>query len=86
MLQSTEFDVDREYVGRIVGAQGSGVNKLRDQLGVKVDVSDDFDDKETVVGKKKKTTAHQKSKVKVRSTLCLWLLTVLTVFIFIFIL
>lgn len=51
-------------MGRIVGAQGSGVNKLRDQLGVRVDVSDDVDDKEVVVGKKKKTV-HQKSKVKV---------------------
>ncbi|KAF7321750.1 hypothetical protein MKEN_00696700 [Mycena kentingensis (nom. inval.)] len=59
---STEFDVDREYVGRIVGAQGAGVNKLRDQLGVKVDVSDEVDDKDT--GKKKKGT-HQKSKVKI---------------------
>jgi hypothetical protein len=48
-----------------VGAQGAGVNKLREQLGVKVDVTDDFDDKETVVGKKKKVD-HQKSKVKVR--------------------
>ncbi|KAJ7268787.1 hypothetical protein B0H12DRAFT_1200682 [Mycena haematopus] len=61
---STEFDVDREFVGRIVGAQGAGVNKLRDQLGVKVDVSDEVDEKE-VVGKKKKTAVHQKSKVKI---------------------
>nr|GAT43004.1 predicted protein [Mycena chlorophos] len=59
---SIEFDVDREYVGRIVGAQGAGVNKLRDQLGVKVDVSDEVDDKDT--GKKKKGL-HQKSKVKI---------------------
>ncbi|KAJ6499100.1 hypothetical protein C8R45DRAFT_981094 [Mycena sanguinolenta] len=63
---STEFDVDREFVGRIVGAQGAGVNKLRDQLGVKVDVSDEVDEKEKEVsGKKKKTAAHQKSKVKI---------------------
>ncbi|KAH7925953.1 hypothetical protein BV22DRAFT_1064054 [Leucogyrophana mollusca] len=61
---STEFDIDREYVGRIVGAQGAGVNKLRDVLGVKVDVSDDADDKDKEVFKKKKTT-HQKSKVKI---------------------
>ncbi|TFK44402.1 hypothetical protein BDQ12DRAFT_641030 [Crucibulum laeve] len=60
---STEFDVDKEYVGRIVGSQGAGVNKLRDQLGVKVDVSDD-DEKEKEGGKKKKA-AHQKSKVKI---------------------
>jgi predicted PilT family ATPase len=54
--------VEKEYVGRIVGAQGAGVNKLRDQLGVKVDVSDDVDERET--GKKKKVV-HQKSRVKV---------------------
>lgn len=64
ITQSTEFDIDREYVGRIVGSQGSGVNKLRDQLGVKVDVTDGFDDKEIAVGKKKKAT-HQKSKIGV---------------------
>lgn len=61
---STEFDIDREYVGRIVGAQGAAVNKLRDTLGVKIDFSDDSDDKEQVVGKKKKVV-HQKSHVKI---------------------
>lgn len=60
---STEFEIDREYVGRVVGAQGSGINKLRDQLGVKVDVSDDHDEKESS-GKKKKAV-HQKSKVTI---------------------
>ncbi|TFK23912.1 hypothetical protein FA15DRAFT_620028 [Coprinopsis marcescibilis] len=58
----TEFDIDKEYVGRIVGAQGAGVNKLRDQLGVKVDVSDEAEEKESA-GKKKKT--QQKSRVKI---------------------
>ncbi|KAG6828212.1 hypothetical protein H0H92_008785 [Tricholoma furcatifolium] len=33
---STEFDIDREYVGRVVGAGGAGINKLRDQLGVRI--------------------------------------------------
>ncbi|KAJ6587137.1 hypothetical protein DFH09DRAFT_246782 [Mycena vulgaris] len=61
---STEFDIDREFVGRIVGAQGAGVNKLRDQLGVRVDVSDEVDEKEKDNGKKKKAV-HQKSKVKI---------------------
>lgn len=61
---SIEFDIDREYVGRVVGAQGSGVNKLRDALGVKVDFSDEADEKEKEAGKKKKA-AHQKSKVKI---------------------
>ncbi|KAF8894055.1 hypothetical protein BD779DRAFT_1504999 [Infundibulicybe gibba] len=59
---STEFDIDKEYVGRIVGSQGSGINRLRDQLGVKVDVSDDNEEKEKE-GKKKKI--HQKSRVKI---------------------
>lgn len=62
---SIEFDIDREYVGRVVGAQGSGVNKLRDALGVKVDFSDEADEKEKEAGKKKKTAVHQKSKVKI---------------------
>ncbi|KAF8973144.1 SCP160 protein [Flammula alnicola] len=61
---STEFDIDKEYVGRIVGSQGAGVNKLRDQLGVKVDVSDDVDEKEKEGGKKKKAV-HVKSRVKI---------------------
>lgn len=47
-----------------MGAQGAGVNRLRDQLGVKVDVSDEVDEKEKDSGKKKKAT-HQRSKVKV---------------------
>lgn len=59
-----EFDIDREYVGRIVGAQGSGVNKLRDLFGVKVDFSDEADEKEKEISKKKKAV-HQKSKVKI---------------------
>jgi len=68
VLQSTEFDIEKEYVGRVVGAQGAGVNKLRDQLGVKVDVSDDVDEREKEGNKKKKVT-HQKSRVKVLSML-----------------
>ncbi|KAK7053480.1 hypothetical protein VNI00_004106 [Paramarasmius palmivorus] len=60
---STEFDIDREYVGRVVGALGAGINKLREQLGVKVDVSDDVDEK--VEGTKKKKAVHQKSKVTI---------------------
>ena len=61
---STEFDIDREYVGRIVGAQGAGVNKLRDTLGVKIDFNDEPDDKEQIAGKKKKAV-HQKAHVKI---------------------
>lgn len=61
---STEFDIDREFVGRIVGTHGAGVNRLREQLGVKVDVSDDIDDKEKE-GSRKKKSVHQKSRVKI---------------------
>ncbi|THH21363.1 hypothetical protein EW146_g179 [Bondarzewia mesenterica] len=61
---SVEFEIDREFVGRVVGAQGAGVNKLRDQLGVKIDFSDEADEKEKEVGKKKKVI-HQKSKVQI---------------------
>jgi len=43
------------------------VNKLRDQLGVKVDVWDDVDEKEKEGGKKKKAV-HQKSRVKVKTS------------------
>lgn len=52
-------------MGRVVGAQGAGVNKLRDQLGVKIDFSDENDEKEKDGGKKKKAAAHQKSKVQI---------------------
>lgn len=61
---STEFDIDREFVGRIVGSHGAGVNKLRDQLGVKVDLSDDIEEREKEGGKKRKAI-HQKSKVTI---------------------
>ncbi|KAF8650436.1 hypothetical protein AX16_005239 [Volvariella volvacea WC 439] len=60
---STEFEIDREYVGRIVGAQGAGINKLRDLLGVKV-LFDDNEEREKESGKRKKTV-HLKSKVKI---------------------
>ena len=70
---STEFEIDREYVGRIVGAGGSAVNKLRDTLNVKIDFSDEGDahhhhEKEKEVGKKrgkKEGGVHLKSRVKI---------------------
>ena len=62
--QSTEFEISREYVGLIVGSQGAAIIKLRDSLGVKIDFSDEVDEKEKEVGKKKKA-AVQKAKVKV---------------------
>ncbi|KAH9083451.1 SCP160 protein [Lactarius deliciosus] len=60
---SVGFEVDREYVGRIVGSQGSGVNKLRDLLGVKIDFSDDGD--ETKDASKKRRGTGLKSKVTI---------------------
>jgi KH domain len=53
-------------VGRVVGSQGSGINKLRDLLGVKVDFSDDGDEAKDA-SKKRKGVTH-KSKVTVRKT------------------
>lgn len=64
VFQSTEFEIDRDYVGHVVGAQGASVKRLRDALGVKVDFQDESDDKEEKTVKKKKAT-HQKVKVKV---------------------
>ena len=63
-LQSVEFEISRDYVGRIVGSNGVAVNKLRDLLGVKIDFSDEVDEREKEGGKKKKAVA-QKAKVKV---------------------
>lgn len=60
---STEFEIIRDFVGRIVGSHGAAINKLRETLGVKIDFSDDADDKEKDTGKKKK--AAQKAKVKI---------------------
>ena len=48
-----------------MGAQGAGVNRIRDSLGVKVDFSDDHEDKDKDASKKKKAPAGQKVKVKV---------------------
>lgn len=53
-------------MGRVVGSQGSGVNRLRDSLGVKIDFSDDGDDTKDT-GRKKKGTS-QKSKITVRKS------------------
>ncbi|KAF8608753.1 hypothetical protein BDV93DRAFT_602647 [Ceratobasidium sp. AG-I] len=62
---STEFDIGREYVKHIVGAGGSGVNKIRDQLDVKLDFNDDEEKEVVVSGKKGKKTSTAKSHVKI---------------------
>ncbi|KAI6135670.1 hypothetical protein EV401DRAFT_2084938 [Pisolithus croceorrhizus] len=60
----TEFEIDKEFVGRIVGIQGVNINKLREQFNVRVDVFDEVDDKEKEFSKKKKS-ATQKAKLKI---------------------
>ncbi len=65
-LKSVGFEIERDYVGRIVGSHGSGVNKLRESLGVKIDFSDDGDETKDT-GKKKKGVGL-KSKVTVSKT------------------
>ena len=49
-----------------MGAHGAGVNRIRDALGVKVDFSDDHEDKDKDAAKRKKVPTGQKVKVKVR--------------------
>ena len=65
-VKAVEFEIDREYVGRVVGSQGSGVNKLRETLGVRIDFADDGD--ETKDAGKKRKGATQKSKITVRKS------------------
>lgn len=52
---TAEFDVDKKYVGQLVGSSGAAINKLRETLGVKVN----FDDAEDVK-KNKKALVHCK--------------------------
>ncbi|KAG8907944.1 hypothetical protein FRB99_001452 [Tulasnella sp. 403] len=59
----TEFDIPREYVARIVGAQGANVIKLRETWNVKIDFQDD-EDENVVTGKGKRSVA--KSHVKIQ--------------------
>ncbi|KIY44457.1 hypothetical protein FISHEDRAFT_51652 [Fistulina hepatica ATCC 64428] len=61
---SADFEIEREYVGRVVGAQGAGVNRLRDLLGVKVDVSDESEEKDVFGGKKRKAV-HPKTRITI---------------------
>ncbi|KZT52871.1 hypothetical protein CALCODRAFT_501784 [Calocera cornea HHB12733] len=56
------FSVNRDYVARIVGTGGSGIKKIRDELGVRVDIDDQEQAGDDGKGKKKKapTTANIK--------------------------
>ncbi|KAG8999118.1 hypothetical protein FRB90_012145 [Tulasnella sp. 427] len=64
----TEFTIPQDYVGRVVGSQGSAVNKLRESLDVKIDFNDEAtDEKEQwndAKGRGKK--AVPKSKVRIQ--------------------
>jgi len=63
-LQSAEFEIDQEYVGRVVGSGGAQINKIRDSLGVTVHFDQEPEsNKES--SKKKKEKTPQKSRVKV---------------------
>ncbi|KAG9098951.1 hypothetical protein FRC06_005808 [Ceratobasidium sp. 370] len=58
---TTEFTIPQEYVKHIVGSGGSGVNKIREQLDVKLDFTDE-DEKEVKRGKK---ASAVRSRVKI---------------------
>ncbi|KAG1716418.1 hypothetical protein ID866_770 [Astraeus odoratus] len=60
----TEFEIDREFVGRVVGMQGANISRLREQLNVRVDIFDDVEEKDKDVSKKKKTPVP-KTKFKI---------------------
>ncbi|KZO98979.1 hypothetical protein CALVIDRAFT_535076 [Calocera viscosa TUFC12733] len=57
-----EFSVNRDFVARIVGTGGSGIRKIRDELGVRIDIDDQEQPGDDTKGKKKKapTTANIK--------------------------
>ncbi|KDQ21586.1 hypothetical protein BOTBODRAFT_26031 [Botryobasidium botryosum FD-172 SS1] len=59
----TVFEIDQEYVSRVVGAHGAAVNKLRDQFDVRIDFDDEVRGDEADRSKRKKSGA--KSKVKI---------------------
>jgi len=62
--QSTEFEIDREYVGRVVGSGGTQINKIRDSLGVVIHFDQESEwTRES--SKKKREKIPQKSRVKV---------------------
>ncbi|EJD52559.1 hypothetical protein AURDEDRAFT_111219 [Auricularia subglabra TFB-10046 SS5] len=67
---TVEFHIPREYVGRIVGAQGQAVNKLRESLGIEVDFTDEDDgkekEKENGIKKKKPTSSTAKARVTLK--------------------
>jgi polyribonucleotide nucleotidyltransferase len=60
-----EFQIPQQFVARIVGAAGAGIQKYREQLDVKIDIEDLRDSGEQVVGKKKKSAPSTQSLLRV---------------------
>ncbi|KAG9123017.1 hypothetical protein FRC07_000352 [Ceratobasidium sp. 392] len=60
---STEFTIPQEYVKHIVGSGGSAVNKIRDQLDVKLDFNDE-EEKEVKKGKKASAITGRKENAE----------------------
>lgn len=72
-IQVAEFDIEQRYVAHIVGKGGAGVQKLREELGVRIDFGDNSAAPVTPVegtvlkGKKSaKASTSQKSQVKIQ--------------------
>lgn len=63
---SIEFKINQEYVGRVVGAGGAQINKLRDSLGVSIYFETEAETvKEPSKKKKEKEKPSQTSRVKI---------------------
>ncbi|CDZ98263.1 Vigilin [Phaffia rhodozyma] len=60
---TVEFAVDKAYVGHLVGSAGSSINKLRDDLGVRVNFDDASPNGAAVDNKKKSTGAKATCKI-----------------------
>lgn len=64
--QIVEFKIDQEYVGRVVGAGGAQINKIRESLGVTVHFDQEPEPVKESSKKKKEKNPH-KTRVKVRT-------------------
>ncbi|KAI7872911.1 hypothetical protein BDF14DRAFT_43201 [Spinellus fusiger] len=62
---SADFEIPAAYSAHVIGKAGSNINKLKDDLGVRIDISDPSktDNGETIVKSKKKDQKDQKVKV-----------------------
>ncbi|EJU04322.1 hypothetical protein DACRYDRAFT_20891 [Dacryopinax primogenitus] len=58
-----EFHVNREFIARIVGTGGSSIKKIRDELGVRIDIDEQEPAGEEVKGKKKKAPSTANIKI-----------------------